>query len=179
MIGLTKTARAAALVALAVAAMTAQASSKALALWYSTPAATWNEALPIGNGRVAAMVYGNPVCEEIQMNEETISNGSPYSNYNPDTPKYLDNLRQLIFSGRSDSAQVLAETQLMGPRVYGKGGAVCRPVPCGLGGASNLRYPGGARADDRWNGSTLVSADADGGEEIRCPVLNRICTWTV
>ena len=123
MIGLTKTARAAALVALAVAAMTAQASSKALALWYSKPAATWNEALPIGNGRVAAMVYGNPVCEEIQMNEETISNGSPYSNYNPDTPKYLDNLRQLIFSGRSDSAQVLAETQLMGPRVYGKGGA--------------------------------------------------------
>ena len=110
-------------IASAALALSGQANPKALNRWYGSPATTWNEALPIGNGRLAAMVFGNPVCEQFQINEETISNGSPYSNHNPDTPKYLDNLRQLIFSGRSDSAQVLAETQLMGPRIYGKGGA--------------------------------------------------------
>lgn len=110
-------------IASAALALSVQANPKAQNLWYGSPATTWNEALPIGNGRLAAMVFGNPVCEQFQINEETISNGSPYSNHNPDTPKYLDNLRQLIFSGRSDSAQVLAETQLMGPRIYGKGGA--------------------------------------------------------
>ena len=85
-------------IASAALALSVQANPKALNLWYGSPATTWNEALPIGNGRLAAMVFGNPVCEQFQINEETISNGSPYSNHNPDTPKYLDNLRQLIFS---------------------------------------------------------------------------------
>lgn len=94
-----------------------------LTLWYSKPAVNWNHALPLGNGRIAAMVFGNPVNEEIQINEETISKGSPYENYNPDTPKYLDNVRQLIFSERSDSAEVLAEKQILTPRHFAKGGA--------------------------------------------------------
>lgn len=56
--------------------------------------------------------------------------------------------------------------------VVGSGGAVCRPVPRGLGEGADLRYPGGEWTNDRWNGSALVSAD--GGEEVRCPVLGRI-----
>ena len=92
-----------------------------LELWYDKPAGNWNEALPLGNGRIAAMVYGNPVCEEYQLNEETISKGSPYKNYNAETPKYLDNLRQLVFSGKSDEAQALAETQILADRDYGFG----------------------------------------------------------
>ena len=94
-----------------------------MALWYDTPAYNWNKALPIGNGRIATMVYGNPECEEFQLNEETVSKGSPYTNYNPDTWKYLPHLRDLIFSGRSDSAQVLAETQMLAPRDKGFGAA--------------------------------------------------------
>ena len=48
-------------------------------LWYDKPAQYWEEALPLGNGRLGAMVYGNPVHEEIQLNEETVSAGSPYN----------------------------------------------------------------------------------------------------
>lgn len=109
----------------AAAAITLCAGAKPadMALWYDTPAQNWNNALPIGNGRIAAMVYGNPVTEEFQLNEETISKGSPYKNYNPDTPKYLDNLRQLIFSGQSHVAQQLADTQMLAPRQFGMGAA--------------------------------------------------------
>ena len=94
-----------------------------MALWYNTPAHNWNDALPIGNGRIASMVYGNPECEEFQLNEETISKGSPYTNYNPDTKNHLDHLRQLIFTGHSDEAQKLAETQVLGPKDKGFGAA--------------------------------------------------------
>lgn len=113
------TAVAAALLALAA---TAQAPSP-LSLWYSTPAHNWNDALPIGNGRIASMVYGNPENEEFQLNEETISKGSPYTNHNPETPLHLANLRRLIFEGRSDSAQALATTQMLAPADKGFGAA--------------------------------------------------------
>ena len=92
-----------------------------MSLWYNTPANNWNDALPLGNGRIATMVFGNPCNEEFQLNEETISKGSPYTNYNPDTYQHLDNLRRLIFAGRSDSAQVLAVNQIIGPRTKGFG----------------------------------------------------------
>lgn len=99
-----------------------QAKGKSnMSLWYKNPANNWNDALPLGNGRIASMVYGNPVNEEFQLNEETISKGSPYTNYNSDTQKYLAQLRQLIFEGRSDSAQVLAVNQIIGPRTKGFG----------------------------------------------------------
>lgn len=110
------------LVGTTVLAATAQRGND-LSLWYDTPARNWNDALPIGNGRIAAMVFGRPDCEEFQLNEETISKGSPYNNYNPDTPKYLEHLRSLIFTGRSDSAQTLADTQLLAPRNKGFGAA--------------------------------------------------------
>jgi len=61
-------------------------------LWYAGPAKAWTEALPIGNGRLGAMIYGNPVREELQLNEETIWGGGPHRN---DNPKALQNL----FSG--------------------------------------------------------------------------------
>ena len=51
--------------------MTVQSQQKAI-LWYDSPAQHWEEALPLGNGRLGAMVYGDPVNEEIQLNEETV-----------------------------------------------------------------------------------------------------------
>ena len=84
-------------------------------LRYETPAAEWEEALPIGNGRIAAMVYGNPVCEEIQLNEETISAGSPYNNYNPAGLKMLPEIRKMIFEGRYKEAQDLSDRALISP----------------------------------------------------------------
>lgn len=50
-------------------------SAGELTLWYDKPAKEWVEALPLGNGRLGAMVYGNPVNEEIQLNEETVWGG--------------------------------------------------------------------------------------------------------
>jgi len=94
-----------------------------MSLWYSTPAQNWNNALPIGNGRIASMVYGNPENEEFQLNEETISKGSPYNNYNPKTLAHLDELRKLIFTGRSDSAQALATDYMLAPNDKGFGAA--------------------------------------------------------
>lgn len=109
--------------AIALAIMPTAIMADDMVLWYNTPAHNWNDALPIGNGRIASMVYGNPVNEEFQLNEETISKGSPYNNYNPDTPKFLDNLRNLIFQGRSDSAQDLAIKQMLAPAEKGFGAA--------------------------------------------------------
>ena len=70
-------------VLLSVVSISIDAQEKPV-LWYDKPARYWEEALPLGNGRLGAMVYGNPVTEEIQLNEETVSAGSPYKNYNPE-----------------------------------------------------------------------------------------------
>ena len=55
-----------------------------LKLWYTKPAKQWVEALPVGNGRLGAMIYGDPFKEVIQLNENTVWAGSPYRNDNPD-----------------------------------------------------------------------------------------------
>jgi len=79
-------------VLLSVVSISIDAQEKPV-LWYDKPARYWEEALPLGNGRLGAMVYGNPVTEEIQLNEETVSAGSPYKNYNPEAKGALDILK--------------------------------------------------------------------------------------
>ncbi len=76
---------------------------------YDRSAAYWTEALPVGNGRIGAMVYGNPVNEEIQLNEETLWQGSPYSNNNPKALGALSRIRQLIFEGKYEEARNLGD----------------------------------------------------------------------
>ena len=66
-------------VLLSVVSISIDAQEKPV-LWYDKPARYWEEALPLGNGRLGAMVYGNPVTEEIQLNEETVSARSPNKN---------------------------------------------------------------------------------------------------
>ena len=94
-----------------------------LQLWYEHPATHWNSALPLGNGRIGAMVYGSPVDEEFQLNEETISKGSPYRNDNPLALSRLNDIRNLIFAERNDSAQKLAEQAIIAQKDFGKGAA--------------------------------------------------------
>ena len=69
-------------------------------LWYEQPASLWVEALPLGNGRLGAMVFGDPVHEQFQLNEETIWGGSPYNNTNPKAKDALAEIRRLIFCRR-------------------------------------------------------------------------------
>ena len=94
-----------------------------LELWYNAPANNWNDALPLGNGRIGAMVYGNPNHEVFQLNEETISKGSPYDNYNSKMKQSLGKIRELIFAGKNKEAEELAKTDMISAREYGRGAA--------------------------------------------------------
>lgn len=78
-----------------------------LKLWYSAPAEEWVEALPVGNSRMGAMIFGGVDKERIQLNDETFWAGGPYSNNNPEGLKHLDEIRRLIFEGKEDEAEKL------------------------------------------------------------------------
>jgi len=88
-------------------------------LWYRQPAADWNEALPVGNGRLGAMVFGYPDHERLQINEETIWAGSPLDNNNPGALEHLPAIREALFAGDYGQASGLAERYLLGtpPRI--------------------------------------------------------------
>lgn len=84
-------------------------------LWYDAPAKNWNEALPIGNGSLGAMVFGYPEQERLQLNEETLWTGGPAElNPNPDAPNYLEGVRQLLFAGKNDEASRMMR-KMQGP----------------------------------------------------------------
>lgn len=73
-------------------------------LWYKAPAKIWEQGMPLGNGRLGAVVYGNPVREVIQFNEDTLWNGAPGLPFaNPDGKSFIDQARQLIFANRPES----------------------------------------------------------------------------
>lgn len=78
-------------------------------LWYSTPAKTWLEALPVGNSRLGAMVYGGTDTEEIQLNEETFWSGSPHDNNSHESLAVLPEVRRLIFEGKEFEATKLLD----------------------------------------------------------------------
>lgn len=78
-------------------------------LWYRKPAEQWTEALPLGNGRLGAMLFGGIGGEQLQINEDTLWSGGPYEPINPDALPHLAEVRQLIFDGRYAEAQALAD----------------------------------------------------------------------
>lgn len=83
-------------------------------LWYREPAKIWEEAMPLGNGRLGAMVFGNPTNERIQVNEESIWYGGPVNRNNPDLKKYLPQIRELIFKGEIKKAEELMVMAMSG-----------------------------------------------------------------
>ncbi|HEX3743146.1 MAG TPA: glycoside hydrolase N-terminal domain-containing protein [Bryobacteraceae bacterium] len=83
--------------ALACAGAAAQSpESGGLVLWFRKPADKWTDALPIGNGRLGAMVFGGVQQERLQLNEDTLWSGSPGNWNNPDAPKHLPEVRRLV-----------------------------------------------------------------------------------
>lgn len=88
-------------------------------LWYQQPAQEWVEALPLGNGRLGAMVFGDYQTERIQLNEESLWARSQINNNNPAALKNLNRLRELILKDNITEAVKLAEESLLGtpPRV--------------------------------------------------------------
>jgi alpha-L-fucosidase 2 len=88
-----------------------------LKLWYRQPAKDWNEALPIGNGRLAAMVFGGTASERIQLNEDTIWAGEKRDRNNPAARANLAEIRRLLFAGKPKEAEALADrTMIAVPR---------------------------------------------------------------
>jgi alpha-L-fucosidase 2 len=90
-----------------------------LKLWYKQPAVVWEEALPVGNGRLGAMVFGNPVNERIQLNEESIWAGSKINNNNKNALKILPDLQKALFNSKYKDAFKMADENFLGtpPRI--------------------------------------------------------------
>ncbi|MDR0949624.1 MAG: glycoside hydrolase family 95 protein [Lachnospiraceae bacterium] len=83
-------------------------------LWYESPATQWEEALPLGNGRLGAMIFGGAQQERFQVNEESIWNGAPSNRNNPDALDRLPKIRELLLAGRITEAQRLMHLSLSG-----------------------------------------------------------------
>jgi len=109
-------------------------SNTLLKLCYDQPAKRWVEALPIGNGRLGAMVFGNTAEEEIQLNENTIWAGQPHRNDNPDARAALPIVRQLIFAGKYKEAQELVNQKFISRNSHG--------MPYQTAGSLYLWFPG-------------------------------------
>ncbi len=84
-----------------------------LQLWYDRPAKEWVEALPVGNGRLGAMVYGGVATEQIQLNESTVWAGGPHDYDNPEGLAVLPEIRKLVFEGKYREAISLADSKFM------------------------------------------------------------------
>ena len=85
-----------------------------LSLWYRRPATNWVSALPVGNGRLGAMVFGGIAGEQLQLNEDTLWAGGPYDPDNTNALAALPEVRRLIFDGKYAEAQKLASQKMMG-----------------------------------------------------------------
>jgi len=83
-------------------------------LWYELPAEEWEEALPVGNGRLGAMVFGKHGEERVQLNEETLWSGGPYSTVVKGGAKMLPEIQKLVFEGKPIEAHKLFGRHLMG-----------------------------------------------------------------
>ena len=83
-------------------------------LWYQQPAKIWDEALPVGNGRMGAMVFGGVYNERIQLNEESLWAGKRFNTNNPNALNDLPRVRELIFEGRIQEAYELGNKSLLG-----------------------------------------------------------------
>jgi len=92
---------------------TVSAASAADLLWYRQEAMNWNEALPIGNGRLGGMVFGGVISEHIQLNEDTVWAGEKRDRNNPEAAMNLPEIRRLLFAGMPHEAEVLADKTMI------------------------------------------------------------------
>ena len=85
----------------------------ALKLWYRQPAGAWTQALPVGNGRLAAMVFGDVRKEHLQLNEDTIWSGEKRDRSNPEASKAFPEVRRMLLEGHPAQAQALADKTMI------------------------------------------------------------------
>jgi alpha-L-fucosidase 2 len=121
-------------------------------LWYDKPAKQWVEALPVGNGRLGAMVYGNPSEEIIQLNENTIWAGQPNRNDNPNAKEALPEVRRLIFEGKYKMAQDIINEKFISKTSHG--------MPYQTAGNLKLSFPGHEEYSDYYRELDIEKAIA-------------------
>jgi alpha-L-fucosidase 2 len=136
---------------LSIQNLTAQ-NDTLLKLWYHRPAVQWVEALPLGNGRLGAMVFGNPSQEKIQLNEITVWAGQPNRNDNRDAKEALSTVRQLIFDGQYKEAQDLVNQKFISRNSQG--------MPYQTVGNLHLLFPGHERFINYYRELNLETAVA-------------------
>ncbi|TWT55347.1 glycoside hydrolase family 95 protein [Allorhodopirellula solitaria] len=93
-----------------------QVDSEALTLRFAQPASEWTEAVPLGNGRLGAMLFGGIEQERLQLNEDTLWSGGPHSYDNPDAYQHLAAVRELLEQGKYADAETLAQDMLGIPK---------------------------------------------------------------
>ncbi|MGB4444752.1 MAG: glycoside hydrolase family 95 protein [Dysgonamonadaceae bacterium] len=121
-----------------------------LKLWYDRPATQWVEALPIGNGRLGAMVFGDPCNEILQLNENTVWAGQPNSNDNPEPNAALPEVTELIFEGKYKEAQNLVDEKFISKTSHG--------MPYQTVGNLELFFPGHENYSDYYRELDLEKA---------------------
>lgn len=108
------------LTALLAALASLAPAAEAPRLWFAQPAAKWDEALPVGNGRMGAMVFGGPIDERIQFNEDTLWTGHPHDYVRAGALDALPQVRTLLAHGQIKEAEQLARTRLLSDPVRQK-----------------------------------------------------------
>jgi alpha-L-fucosidase 2 len=101
----------------------------ALTIWHREPASKWNEATPIGNGRIGAMIFGGISSERLQLNEDSLWSGGPGDDNNPEALEALPPIRELLFAGKYAEAQALANRKL-----------ICKGAGSGHGRGARISY---------------------------------------
>ena len=130
----------------------AHANRGMLKFWYDKPAAEWEEALPLGNGRLGAMVYGGANDEIIQLNEDTFWAGGPYNNLNPAALKALPEIRRLLQKGNYAEASALGEKSITSQGAHG--------MPYQSAGELQIHFPGHENYTDYYRELDLHTAVA-------------------
>lgn len=97
--------------------VSAETNRSPFSLTYDKPASKWTEALPVGNGRIGAMVFGGTEDERLQINESTLWGGGPHDYTNPEAYAHLDEVRKLIFAGKVEEAEKLSENLMGRPKL--------------------------------------------------------------
>ena len=118
------------------------AQQKDYILWYNKPAKDWNEALPVGNGRLGAMIFGRVGEELIQLNEQTLWTGGPADlNPNPNAPQFLQPVRDALFKDSIEQAvRLLKKMQGPNTQMYQPLGDILIKHKFGNGESDSLKY---------------------------------------
>ena len=125
-------------------------SAQTYKLWYTKPAEVWTDALPLGNGRLGAMVFGRPATERIALNEETIWAGSPNNNFTKGASPWIAQAQQLIWQGQYIKAEGILNSHVMSQTNQG--------MPYQTFGDVFISHPGITQYSDYYRELSLDSA---------------------